>query len=95
MNEMTPIRPDLAEASTIGNRQALLLPDDWPALAPGAWIIERRAGGLTLFPFVEDNWRWANDLAGSMDDDWARSVEEGRIGPDHPDNALDDEPVFD
>jgi hypothetical protein len=91
---MMPIRPDLGEAISVGNRQAILLPEGYALPDEGPWVLVRFGDGLRLVPYVEANWAWGNGLAGSMEDEWALAVEDGRTGPDHPDNALDDEPVF-
>lgn len=94
MNEMSSIKPDLVEAANVGNRLALLLPEGFGLPGEGPWIVGLFGNELRLKPYIEADWAWGHGLAGSMDEDWARAIEEGRIGPDHPDNALDDEPVF-
>jgi hypothetical protein len=94
MNDMSPVRPDLADVAAVGNRQALIMPEGLTLAGDGQWVVLRVGEELRLVPYVEDDWRWANGLAGVMDNDWARAVEQGRIGADHPDNALDDEVVL-
>ena len=95
MNDMSPIEPYLVEVTNVGNRQALLLPEGFSLPAAERWVVQHHLRGMRLVPYVEADWIWAEGLAGLMDEDWAQAIEAGRIGPDHPDNALDEEPVFD
>ena len=95
MNDLSPIVPNLAELVMVGNRQAVLLPEGVQLPDDGPWLVDVWQGRARLVRFVEEDWALAGGLAGIMDDEWAAAIEAGRIGPDHPDNALDDDPVFD
>ena len=51
----------------------------------------RLAGGPPSAPVADDGGEWIRGLAGSLDEDLARAVLEGRLGPEHmPDDPGSD-----
>lgn len=81
---------NMAKIFWTGRSQAVRLPKEYRF--EGTEVRIRREGGkVILEASEEDAWAWTNRIAGSMDEDFARAVEEGRLGPEH----VPDGPSFD
>ena len=81
---------DMAKIFWSGRSQAVRLPKEYRF--EGVEVrISRDGDRVILEPVDGDDRAWAERIAGSFDDDFARSVEEGRLGFEH----LPDGPSFD
>ena len=73
---------DMAKIFWSGRSQAVRLPKEYRF--EGKEVTIRREGDrVILEPNVESDKAWAERLSGSMDEDFARAVEDGHLGPEH------------
>lgn len=80
---------DMAKIFWTGRSQAVRLPKEYRF--EGKEVRIRREGRRVILEAEETDREWAERLAGSMDDDWAQAVLDGRLGPEH----TPDGPSFD
>jgi antitoxin VapB len=80
---------DMAKIFWSGRSQAVRLPKAYRF--EGKEVRISREGNRIVLEAEESDEAWAHRIAGSMDEDFARSVEEGRLGPEH----MPDGPSFD
>ena len=78
---MNDLNPKTAKLFWTGRSQAVRLPREFRF--EGAEVRIRREGERVILEPEEDAETWARRIAGSMDDDFARAVEEGRAEPDY------------
>ena len=82
---------DMAKLFWTGRSQAVRLPKEYRF--EGKEVRIRREGDrIILEPAVDDGWAWVRSLGGLDADAAAAALD--RPGPEHPDNALDDDPRF-
>ena len=73
---------DMAKIFWSGRSQAVRLPKEYRF--EGKEVTIRREGDrVILEPNVESDKAWAERRSGSMDEDFARAVEDGHLGPEH------------
>ncbi len=81
---------DMAKIFWSGRSQAVRLPKEYRF--DGKEVRISREGGRVVLEAVEEsNGDWIERLAGCMDDDWAKAVEAGHLGPEQ----MPDGPSFD
>ncbi|MBM3928364.1 MAG: AbrB/MazE/SpoVT family DNA-binding domain-containing protein [Sphingomonadales bacterium] len=82
MNDLSNT-PKTAKLFWSGRSQAVRLPKEFRF--EGAEVTIRREGGRVILEAKddEDDRAWAERLAGTFDEDFARAVEEGRLGAEH------------
>ena len=81
---------DMAKLFWTGRSQAVRLPKEYRF--EGKEVRIRREGrGIVLEPVEDDDVAWAERMAGLFDEDFARAVLDGRLGPEH----MPDGPVLD
>lgn len=73
---------DVAKLFWNGRSQAVRLPKEY-RFEGNAVSIRREGDKVILEGTSESDEDWASRLAGSFDEDFARAVEEGRLGPEH------------
>jgi antitoxin VapB len=81
---------DMAKIFWTGRSQAVRLPKEYRFDSKEVRI-SREGGRVVLEAVEESSGDWIEQLSGCMDDDWAKAVEAGRLGPEH----MPDGPSFD
>ena len=88
---------DMAKVFWSGRSQAVRLPKAFRF--DGKEVrITREGSRVVLEPvetIEEDQTAWIFRMAGSFDEDFAKAVLDGRVGPDDPEVLLDDDVSFD
>lgn len=89
MNDLSNT-PRIAKLFWNGRSQAVRLPKEFRF--EGKEVRIRREGGRVILEAADENASvWAQRMTNMFDEDFARAVEEGRLGPEH----LPEGPSFD